>query len=128
MALLFQPRPGAVIICDFRGFEAPEMIKVRPVVVLARNRKSRDLVTVVPLSTTAPEPVMAHHHRLARNPLPGKAGVACWAKCDMVATVGRARLDRYKASRREYLNLELDDADFQAIRRAVATALELRNL
>ena len=46
----------------------------------------------------------------------------------MVATVAIARLDRYKASRREYLNLTLDEADFQAIRRATAAALGLRNL
>ena len=54
MALAFQPRPGTVVMCDFAGYVLPEMVKVRPVVVIARNRKNRQLVTVVPLSTTAP--------------------------------------------------------------------------
>ena len=126
MAFLFQPRPSAVVMCDFRGYEPPEMVKVRPVVVLARNRKARG----------------ARHSRAAVHDGAGPRGaappqahtqpatkeVACWAKCDMVATVAIARLDRYKASRREYLNLTLDEADFQAIRRATAAALGLRNL
>ena len=128
MALLFQPRRGAVVMCDLRGYEVPEMVKVRPVVVLVRNRKARALVTVVPLSTTEPQPVEAHHHRPSRNPLPRREGATCWAKCDMVATVAITRLDRFKAGRREFLNLALDDVDFQAVRRATATVLELRNL
>ena len=87
MALTFQPRPGLVVMCDFRGYELREMVKIRPVVVLARNRKARQLITVVPLSTTRPETLERHHHELARNPLPGNEHLTCWAKCDMVATV-----------------------------------------
>ena len=41
MALAFQPRPGTVVMCDFSGYVVPEMVKVRPVVVIARNRKNR---------------------------------------------------------------------------------------
>ena len=80
MALTFQPRPGFVVMCDFRGYELPEMVKIRLVVVLARNRKARQLVTVVPLSTTRPETLERHHHELARNPLPGNEHLTCWAK------------------------------------------------
>jgi uncharacterized protein YifN (PemK superfamily) len=47
MPLLYQPRPGQVVMCDFKGYVVPEMVKVRPVVVVARNRKNRWLVTVV---------------------------------------------------------------------------------
>ncbi len=101
MGLLYQPRPGNVVMYDFAGYIVPEMIKVRLVVVLARNRKNRRLVTVVPLSTTAPSVVEDHHHELATNPLPAKAGVRCWAKCDMVATVSLARLDRVKGPNRQ---------------------------
>jgi uncharacterized protein YifN (PemK superfamily) len=128
MALLYQPRPGAVVMCDFRGYVIPEMVKVRPVVVLARNRKNRQLVTVVPLSTTAPTALEDYHHELAANPLPGKAGVVCWAKCDMVATVSLARLDRYKVARGQYVVPVLPAADFEAIRRAVATGLDLAHI
>ncbi|WP_414861947.1 hypothetical protein [Pseudomonas sp. IT-P176] len=46
MPLQYQPKEGSVLICDFRGYEVPEMIKVRPVVVIRKHRldriKSRD--------------------------------------------------------------------------------------
>ena len=128
MALLYQPRPGNVVICDFAGFVVPEMIKVRPVVVIARNRKNRQLVTVVPLSTTAPTVLEDHHHELMANPVPGKLGVRCWAKCDMVATVSLARLDRVKGPKRQFVVPILPAADFAAIRRGVAKALDLTHI
>jgi uncharacterized protein YifN (PemK superfamily) len=123
MALLYQPRPGEVVMCDFHGYVAPEMIKRRPVVVLARNRRNRQLVTVVPLSTTPPDPIDPWHHPLAGSPLPNARGVSCWAKCDMVATVALARLDRCKAGRGAYVVPKLSGADVAAIRVAVAIAL-----
>lgn len=125
MALNFQPRPGVVVMCDFAGYVVPEMVKVRPVVVVARNRKNRRLVTVVPLSTTAPDQMEDHHHQLTANPLPGKEHVTCWAKCDMIATVSLARLDRYQVARRQYVAPSLPAADFDAIKKAIVSALEL---
>lgn len=110
-------------MCDFQGYIAPEMIKRRPVVVLARNRRNRQLVTVVPLSTTAPDPMEPWHHRLVESPLPNAPGVLCWAKCDMVATVALARLDRCKVGRGAYVVPKLPEADVAAIRVAVAIAL-----
>ncbi len=115
-------------MCDFSGYVVPEMVKVRPVVVLARNRKNRQLVTVVPLSTTAPTALEDYHHELAANPLPGKAAVKCWAKCDMVATVSLSRLDRVKGPKRQYVVPILPAAEFDAIRLGVANALGLRVL
>ncbi len=128
MALTFQPRPGTVVMCDFAGYVVPEMVKVRPVVVIARNRKNRHLVTVVPLSTTVPNNMEDHHHQLSTNPLPGKEAVVCWAKCDMIATVSLSRLDRYKVARREYVSPLLPEEDFTAVQSAVMNALGLRQL
>jgi uncharacterized protein YifN (PemK superfamily) len=125
MPLAFQPRPGTVVVCDFAGYVVPEMVKVRPVVVVARNRKNRQLVTVVPLSTTAPDTIEDHHHELSANPLPGKEQVTCWAKCDMIATVSLTRLDRYKVAPRKYVAPTLPEADFEAIKRAIMNALGL---
>lgn len=65
MPLQYQPKEGSVLICDFRGYEVPEMIKVRPVVVIRKHRTNSLLVTVVPLSTTAPDCILAHPLRLA---------------------------------------------------------------
>lgn len=128
MAMLYQPRPGNVVMCDYRGFLVPEMVKVRPVVVIARNRRNRRLVTVVPLSTTEPDSLEDHHHALANNPLPGREAIRCWAKCDMVTTVSLGRLDRYKVGRGQYAVPMLPAEDFEAIRRAVANALDLTHI
>lgn len=128
MAMLYQPRPGNVVMCDYRGFVVPEMVKVRPVVVIARNRKNRKLVTVVPLSTTAPAALEDYHHPLTHNPLPGRAEIRCWAKCDMVTTVSLQRLDRFKVARGQYAVPIVPAADFEAIRRAVANALDLTHI
>jgi len=128
MAMLYQPRPGNVVICDYRGFVVPEMVKVRPVVVIARNRKNRRLVTVVPLSTTGPISLEDHHYPLAINPLPGREAISCWAKCDMLTTVSLGRLDRYKVGRGQYAVPTLPSDDFEAIRRAVAIALGLTHI
>lgn len=128
MPLLFQPSPASIVMCDFAGYVAPEMVKVRPVVVLAKNKCNKDLVTVVPLSTTEPQIIQAHHHELSQNPLPDKSS-KCWAKCDMVATVALHRLDRYKYrgqnGNRVYAVPMLDSADFQAIQACVSIALKL---
>jgi uncharacterized protein YifN (PemK superfamily) len=128
MFLLYQPRPAKVVMCDFVGYVVPEMTKVRPVVVIARNRKNRQLVTVVPLSTTAPTKLEDYHHALSANPLPDKPTKACWAKCDMLATVSLTRLDRYKVGRGQYVVPTLSAGDFLAIRHAVARALDLTHI
>lgn len=98
MTLLYQPKEGSVLICDFRGYEVPEIIKIRPVIVIRRHRTNKLLVTVVPLSTTAPQTVLAHHLQLESH-LQG-ANPVCWAKCDIVATVSLGRLDRIKSKDR----------------------------
>jgi uncharacterized protein YifN (PemK superfamily) len=115
-------------MCDFKGYVVPEMVKIRPVVVVARNRKNRKLVTVVPLSTTAPDALEDHHHELGANPLPGRERITCWAKCDMLATVSVDRLDRYKVGRGQFVTPSLPQADFDAICRAVVNALGLAAL
>jgi len=64
MPLKFQPKAGSVVICDFHGFVVPEMVKKRPVVIIAKHKHNSQLVTVVPLSTTQPKPVAPYHHKL----------------------------------------------------------------
>ncbi|MGQ0600545.1 MAG: type II toxin-antitoxin system PemK/MazF family toxin [Anaerolineales bacterium] len=125
MALLYQPRARSVVMCDFgTGFVAPEMVKVRPVIVLAKHRDNAQLVTVVPVSTTSPTVVRPYHHQLGANPLPGKT-VLSWVKCDMVVTVALHRLDRIKAGKRQYVVPEIPESEFAAIKTCVAAALGL---
>jgi len=44
MLLRYQPKEDSVLICDFRGYEVPEMVKVRPVVILRKHRSNSLLV------------------------------------------------------------------------------------
>ena len=132
MALKFQPKPGSVVMCDFRtGFIVPEMVKYRPVVVIARHSSNSRLVTIVPLSTTAPAELKPYHHALSVNPLPDRKNIQCWAKCDMVMTVSLSRLDRYKtrvANVRQFVVPVLLKPDFEGIQHATAAALNLTGL
>src|SRR5438552_2089757 len=130
----FQPKPRAVVYCDFAGYIPPEMVKRRPVVVLASHKRNSKLVTVVPLSTTRPDPVEEHHYRLLQNPLPDPSVTEVWAKCDMVAVVSTERLElirtgrRLPSGKREYLAAKIVREQFDEIRRGVASALGLISL
>ena len=128
--LNFYPKPGTLLICDFTGFKAPEMIKTRPVVVISpRRRGGARLCTIVPLSTTVPNPVEPFHHRMDPRSLPARfRSQDSWAKCDMVYTVALDRLARVrlriggKWTEREQQVLA---KDLEAIRGGVVTALDL---
>lgn len=124
MSLQFRPKPGAVLYCDFRGYIIPEIVKSRPVIVISpAHLARRDLVTVVPLSTTPPSPVEKYHYKLIGNPIPGNAETEVWAKCDLVATVCFERLDRIKIGRGNFQmgNVSMDQV--RAIRRGVLISL-----
>lgn len=103
MPLLFQPKPRAVIVCDFSTNIVPEMTKKRPVIVIKQHKRNSKLVTIVPLSTTEPKIIEPYHYRLKANPLPDR-NVSCWAKCDMVSTVSVYRLSLYKPKYQDRCN------------------------
>lgn len=96
------------------------MIKRRPVIVVSRHEThNRRLCTVVPLSTTAPDPVAAWHHLLAHIKIAGwQASGPMWAKCDMLATVSFERLNKpYVKTRhgRNFITYKLDAGDLAAV-------------
>ena len=99
---MYYPKLGEILLCDFSGFIVPEMVKRRPVVVIVPRLSGRgDLVTIVPLSTTTPNPQMAYHVKLTLSqtlPSPFSAQ-QMWAKCDMAMPIARVRLDRFKDGR-----------------------------
>ncbi len=97
MPITFTPQPGTVLMCDFSsGFVAPEMNKVRHVVVVSpRRRRNAGCCIVVPISTVAPNPVEGYHLRIPANKYSCfKKDTDVWAKGDMVAHVSFQRLDR----------------------------------
>lgn len=126
MALAFQPKNGAVVMCNFDGMVEPEMVKTRPVVVLRKHRHNPNLVAVVPLSTTAPQELLDYHVELP-SPLGGSS--TCWAKCDMVYTLSIARMDRIKQrdrrGNRHYVTIVLTPEQLDEVRAAVTAALSL---
>lgn len=124
MGINFHPTAGQVLMCDFAGNKAPEIIKVRPVIVICTSRRP-GLVMVVPLSTTAPNPVQKFHHKLSSNPMPGSTGDS-WAKCDLVTSVRFERLDRIKVSARNWVTRSVGVADLQAVRNCVAIAAHVQ--
>ncbi|MFG6282892.1 type II toxin-antitoxin system PemK/MazF family toxin [Sphingomonas sp. S6] len=132
MPLPYHPKPGTIVICDYStGFRPPEMIKRRLAVTISPKLKRRnDLVTVVPLSTTAPVPTESWHVEMPEDiPEPWGPGPR-WAKCDMVATVGYARLNLPHSKHpvtgaRRYHQIEIDPAQVDRLRRAVAAAIGL---
>jgi len=131
MGLAYQPRLWTVVQCDFAGMVVPEMVKKRDVVVIARNKHNSQLVTVVPLSTTAPVRVEDYHHALERNPRPdGDPHTVVWAKCDMLYTVSLARLEFYytrtRRGGRQYVAPTLSPTDQAGVMRGVCAALSIR--
>ncbi|NCT97008.1 MAG: hypothetical protein GXD23_06525 [Comamonadaceae bacterium] len=132
MALTFQPAPGTILNCDFRGYILPEIVKPRQVVVLWKHKSVAKLVYIVPLSTTPPHvPELAF--RLQRLPLPRPGQdplTPVWVKCDVVNTVSTDRLSMpvNRASRRSAaapININISTPDLMEIRKLVAQALRL---
>lgn len=124
MPLLFHPDPGAIVICDFsRGFQPPEMVKKRPVLVVSPRRRRVELPTVVPLSTAEPRPILPHHIELQTEDYPPGAGRRMWAKCDMIQTVALARCDRVMMrgpdGQRRYQVFQASPATLAAVRTAI---------
>jgi mRNA interferase MazF len=138
MALTYHPQPGEILLCNYStGFMAPEMVKIRPVVVVSPRLRHRDnLVAVVPFSTTAPIPLEAYHCEIVlARPLSAPFDAPMmWAKCDMIATVALSRLDRFRAGRkrhsagRMYVSGQLTPEQLSSVRKAVLCGLGLASL
>ncbi len=104
MALAYSPKVGQILTCDFTtGFIEPEMVKKRPVIVLATRPNGHRLVTVVCLSTRKPFPPLAHHMVLPQAHFPNvkffQDSDETWLKGDMIYTVSFDRLDYVQIGR-----------------------------
>jgi uncharacterized protein YifN (PemK superfamily) len=131
--ITFHPKKGTILCCDFsKGFEPPEMVKIRPVIVITPQLPGRPgLCTVVPISSVEPNPMQLYHHKVDPASLtPKLQATECWAKCDMLYTVGLHRLDRFRekeqGGKRIYVTGTATDADIQAIEVAILNGLGLR--
>jgi mRNA interferase MazF len=125
MAIQFFPRAGQILVCDFSGFQEPEMCKVRPIIVVSPRLPHRsEIVTVVPISTTAPKHDLPFVVKLSKNYHPEEADdFPCWAKCDMVMNIGRFRLNGFKIGRRRWETPQATGDDLEAVRQGVIHGL-----
>jgi mRNA interferase MazF len=130
MPIKFFPRAGQLFVCDFTSFREPEMTKKRPVIVISPKLPFRSgIVTVVPISTTAPKHDLPFVVALSRNYHPtDETSPATWAKCDMVTNLSLERLDAFKVGRRKYAYPTLSPEDLLAVREGVIHGLGLGHL
>jgi mRNA interferase MazF len=110
VTVVSHPVPGTIVRVDLSdGFRPPEMTKRRPAIILSPEIPGRPLMcTIVPLSTTPPKTVLAHHIEIGFNPpLPEPYNSpTAWLKGDIVLTVAFHRLrllfDRWNGGQRVY--------------------------
>jgi len=132
MPILHHPDPGTILVCDFTGFKAPEMVKRRPVIVISPKITARpNLCTIVAVSSVVPQKVMPFHMELTLPP-PFDQGPN-WLKGDMVYSMAFHRLDLVRmgkgiGGKRAYMLQALSAADFKAVRCCVLHGLGLSTL
>ena len=137
MPIQYHPKRGTIVVANFdRGFQKPEMVKRRLCVVVSPKFKPRSgLCTVVPLSQSAPDPVMPYHYEfMIPFEMPRSWGHSeRWAKCDMVCAVGFHRLEwlrlgKDRNGKRQYQRTPLSDAHLRNISNCVLAGLGIPTL
>ena len=137
MGLQYHPKTGTIVICDYNtGFVAPEMSKRRLALIVSPQFKRRNnLCTIVPFSTTPPNPIMPYHYLLNLNPTlpPPYNSPGQWVKADMLATVSFNRLTlphsgKGADGKRQYIKKVITGHDFESIQRCILNAIGLNNL
>ncbi len=141
MAIEFHPRIGQILLCDFSmGFKEPEMVKSkRPVLVISPAIAGRsDLVTILALSTSPPEPVRSYHYKIPKNSMPQLGRFQekdTWLKGDMIYTVGFHRLDLIRLNKkhpttgkRQYYQSRLGRDQMQEVYKCILHGLNLGQL
>ena len=130
MAINFYPKAGQILVCDFTGFREPEMVKVRPVIIISPKLPYRsEIVTVVPISTTPPIKEVDHVVRLSKNYHPNESDdLPCWAKCDMIMNIATWRLNSFKVGRRKWYSPRANTEDLEAVREGVIHGLGMKHL
>ncbi|WP_187273792.1 type II toxin-antitoxin system PemK/MazF family toxin [Methylobacterium sp. WL8] len=133
MTVVAHPQPGTIVRVDLsEGFRPPEMGKRRPAVILSPPIRGRSFMcTVVPLSTSEPRKMLAHHMEITLDPpLPAPYDTpTMWLKGDIVLTVAFHRLrllfDRWDGGQRVYDVRVLDAVTFERVKECVRVGLGL---
>lgn len=131
MPIKHHPYTGMILRCDFSGLKPPEMVKIRPVLVISPRpeRLSKKTCIVVALSTTPPERIEKYHLKIELpSKLPDNLSRECWLKGDMVYSLSFERMDLYRYARdhegkRKYYYDRVSADIIQKARKAVAYAI-----
>jgi uncharacterized protein YifN (PemK superfamily) len=104
------------------------MVKARPVIIISPRRRRALTVTVVPISSSAPDIIEPWHFPIGPGAYPPARG-PLWAKAAMITTVAFDRLDRVMTrdanGRRVYEIFQLGSGDMAGLHRAVKIALAI---
>ncbi|MCB1368167.1 MAG: type II toxin-antitoxin system PemK/MazF family toxin [Rhodobacteraceae bacterium] len=130
MPISYHPRAGQILMCRFDGFKVPEMVKTRPVIVVSPRLPHRsEIVSIVPISLTAPKHDLPFNVRLSKNYHPlEEDDLPCWAKCDLLLNLGIWRLDGFKVGRRKWDSPQLTAEDLSDVKRGVLFGLGMGHL
>ena len=122
--ILFHPKKGSVLICNYKGNILPEITKKRPVVIITPKLPYREkLAMIVPLSTTPPKYNVDYVVKLRGYYGNDPKRPQQYAKCDLISSVSFKRLDRVKIGYRKYITPTLSDDDLDNVVKGVRRAL-----
>src|SRR4030088_3208364 len=125
--ITFHPNSGEVLMCDFDGNIVPEIVKLRPVVVVSADHSSgTPICLVVPFSTRPPSVLKPVHFYVPAGRYPF-GEVDQWVKGDLITHVSFMRLDRIRIGSR-YKRWKLPHADFIEVQQCVLHAMGLGRL
>jgi uncharacterized protein YifN (PemK superfamily) len=128
MLVGFMPSPGDVLMCDFSGYAAPEIVKKRRTIVISPRRSGQKLCLVVPVSTTPPKELRAVHVLIPAESYSCFGDKDVWVKADLIAHVRFDRLDRVRVGGRYIPTTRISKRHFAQVQCAVLHALGLGKL
>jgi len=121
----FVPDQAMVLLCNYAGFQKPEMTKVRPVVVLSLKKRNGFHALVAAISTSEPSDRRSTVIELPDGRYPFLKS-SSFVKCEMVNTVRLARLFLLRGPNgRGIKSTEtiLEDEDMKKVRAGVFEAI-----
>ena len=126
--LPFIPELKQILYCDFSDgnpHQPPEMRKTRAVVVISKRKHNRDLVTVLPFSTSPPtSKSSAKQVYFIKKHTYDTIHSDSWIKCSCIASVARSRLKGVK-KKSSFINVFMSDKDYENICNVLRYTLNL---
>lgn len=127
LPIKWTPKPGQVVMCDFRFLIKPEMQKERRAIVVSSKAASgAGRCSLVPVSLTASRETNPFHFEFKAGRYPFfHATEPVWAVCDHVYTLALSRLWQVNVGRRPGIP-SISDADLAEVRNRLGTGLGLQ--